>query len=47
MIVDPVKLRSSACECCGKLGHDHWPLRRLPALLAEKPSKVQSKEAAE
>src|SRR5262245_35709877 len=40
-VLDRVRLRAAACECCNSLARKHWPSTRLLALKAPK-SRVQS-----
>jgi len=40
-VLDRVRLRAAACECCNSLARQHWPSTRLLALKAPK-SRVQS-----
>jgi CRP-like cAMP-binding protein len=35
-VLDRVRLRAAACECCNSLAHQHWPSTRLLALRAPK-----------
>src|SRR5262249_37558034 len=40
-VLDRVRLRAAACECCNSLARQHWPSTRLLALKAPK-SRVKS-----